>query len=166
MGSIRNILCIDILNGTGGHFFPQAIYVLFFPSQQCQQPFSQEDIVVLNGSSDDLDAMRTKLKARQARRKAERKTNNDTKHRGKVDTTASSTEASNNNQDSGNKLIELSSKNHNPKEESKSSANGEKGSQKSKLQNEKSDLKTVLKVGSKLNGMLIELDLKVDINFR
>jgi hypothetical protein len=134
--------------------------VLFFPFQQCQQPFSQEDVVILNGSSEDLDAMKTKLEARQARLKAEKKA------RGKVDRTASSTEASNNSQDCANKLIEPSSKHHNPKEESLSSANGEKGSQKSKLQNGKSDLKAMLKVGSKLNGMLIEHDRKVDINFR
>lgn len=120
---------------------------------KCQQPFSQEDIVVLNGSSEDLDAMKTKLEARQARLKADKKAHNDAKRRGKVDTTPSSTEASNNSQDSGNKLIEPSSKNHNPKEEPKFSANGEKGSQKSKLQNGKSDLKAMLKVGSKLNGV-------------
>lgn len=122
--------------------------------------------MVLNGSSEDLDAMKTKLEARQARLKAEKKAHNDAKRRGKVDTTASSTEASNNSQDSANKLIELASKNHNPEEEAKSSANGEKGSQKSKLQNGKSELKAKLKVGSTLNGMLMEHDFKVDINFR
>jgi hypothetical protein len=111
--------------------------------------------VVLNGSSEDLDAMKTKLEARQARLKAEKIARNDAKRKRKVDTTASSTEPSNNSQDSANKLIELSSKNCNPEEETKSSANGEKGSQKSKLQNGKSDQKELLKVGSKLNGMLV-----------
>jgi hypothetical protein len=119
---------------------PVDIYVSFLPSKQCQQPFSQEDVVVLNGSCEDLDAMKTNLEARQARLKAEKKANNNVKRRGKVGTAASSTEASDNSQDSGNKLTELSIKNCDPKEETKSSANGEKGSQKSKLQNKKQDL--------------------------
>jgi hypothetical protein len=84
--------------------------------------------------------MKTNLEARQARLKADKKAHNNVKRRGKVDTAASSTEASNHSQDSANKLTELSIKNCKPKEETKSSANGEKGNQKSKLQNRKPDL--------------------------
>jgi hypothetical protein len=90
--------------------------------------------VVLNGSCEDLDAMKTNLEARQARLKVQKRAHNNVKRRGKVDTTASSTEASDNSQDSANKLT---IKNDKPKEETKSSANGEKGSQKSELQNKK-----------------------------
>jgi hypothetical protein len=95
--------------------------------------------------------MKTNLEARQARLKVQKKAHNNVKHRGKVDTTSSSTEASDNSEGSANKLTELSIKNHKPKEETKSSANGEKGSQKSKLQNKKPDL----------NG---KFDIKVGIN--
>lgn len=106
--------------------------------------------MVLNGSSEDLDLMRTKLEARQARLKAERKARNDAKCKGKVETIATSS----NSQDIAKKS-ELSSKIHDLREETKSSANGEEGSQKSKLQNGKSDPKLLLKFGSKPNGMLI-----------
>lgn len=40
---------------------------------QCQKPFSEEDIVVLNGNEDDLQLMMTRIESRQARIKAEKK---------------------------------------------------------------------------------------------
>lgn len=40
---------------------------------KCQKPVSEEDIVILNPTDDDIDLMRTKMEARQARLKAEKK---------------------------------------------------------------------------------------------
>ncbi|XP_055640177.1 replication termination factor 2 [Toxorhynchites rutilus septentrionalis] len=39
----------------------------------CQKAFSEQDVVVLNGSDDDVDLMRTRLESRVARIKAEKK---------------------------------------------------------------------------------------------
>uniref|UniRef100_A0A1B0D690 Replication termination factor 2 n=1 Tax=Phlebotomus papatasi TaxID=29031 RepID=A0A1B0D690_PHLPP len=39
----------------------------------CQTPFTEADVVVLNGSDEDVDAMRVKIEARVARRKAEKR---------------------------------------------------------------------------------------------
>jgi len=39
----------------------------------CQTPYTEQDIVILNGSEEDVDAMRTKMEARLARMKAEKK---------------------------------------------------------------------------------------------
>jgi hypothetical protein len=39
----------------------------------CQKPYSEEDIIILNGNEEDVDLMRTKMEARQARLKAEKK---------------------------------------------------------------------------------------------
>lgn len=39
----------------------------------CQTPYSEQDVVVLNGSEDDVAAMKTKMDARTARIKAEKK---------------------------------------------------------------------------------------------
>jgi hypothetical protein len=120
---------------------------------QCQQPFSEEDIVVLNGTAKDLELMRTKLEARQAHIKAEKKARNDTKHKGKANTTATSTETSSNSQDSTKKSSGLSHKVHGPEEETKAFANGEEGRQ--KLKKEKLYSKLLPKPGNKLNGMLM-----------
>jgi hypothetical protein len=111
--------------------------------------------MVLNGTAEDLDLMRTKLEARQARFKAEKKARNDAKHKGRANTTATSTETSSSSQDSTKKSSDLPSKVRDSKEETNSFANGEEGRLKSKLQNGKSDPKLLLKPGSKLNGMLM-----------
>jgi hypothetical protein len=132
------------------NIFPFSILI------QCQQPFSEEDVVVLNGSPEDLDLMRAKLEVRQARYKAEKKGRNDAKRKGKADATATSTETSNDSHDDTKNLSELSSEVHDHKEETKASAVGEDERRKSKLQNGKSDAKLMLKLGSKLNGMLRE----------
>lgn len=39
----------------------------------CQTPYTEEDIVILNGVEEDVDLMRTKMEARQARLKAAKK---------------------------------------------------------------------------------------------
>uniref|UniRef100_A0A1B0GIM4 Replication termination factor 2 n=1 Tax=Lutzomyia longipalpis TaxID=7200 RepID=A0A1B0GIM4_LUTLO len=39
----------------------------------CQTPYTEADIVILNGSEEDTDLMRSKMEARVARRKAEKK---------------------------------------------------------------------------------------------
>ncbi|PSN36562.1 Protein RTF2 [Blattella germanica] len=41
--------------------------------KECQQPFAEEDIVVLNGTQEDLELMKSRSEARQARLKAEKK---------------------------------------------------------------------------------------------
>lgn len=126
-----------------------------FLCQQCQQPFLEEDIVVLNGTAEDLDLMRTKLEARQARFKAEKKARNHAKRNGKAD----ATETSSSSQDSTTKSSVLANRSHDPKEETKPVANGEEGRQKSKSQNGKSDPKLLLKRGNKLSGMLMASNL-------
>ncbi|XP_075215992.1 replication termination factor 2 isoform X2 [Lycorma delicatula] len=40
---------------------------------KCQKPFTEEDVVVLNGNEEDLQLMMTKMESRQARLKAEKK---------------------------------------------------------------------------------------------
>jgi len=100
--------------------------------------------------------MRTKLEARQARYKAEKKARNNTKSKGQADATATSTETSNDSHGDAKNMSELSSEIRDHKEETKASAAGEDGRQKSELQNGKSDAKLMLKTGSKLSGMLME----------
>lgn len=39
----------------------------------CQTPYTEQDVVILNGNDEDVDAMRTKMEARVARLKAEKK---------------------------------------------------------------------------------------------
>jgi hypothetical protein len=135
------------------------LYNFFSPFSiliQCQQPFSEEDVVVLNGNPEDLDLMRTKLEARQARYKAEKKARNNTKRKGQADATATSTETSNDSHGDAKNMSELSSEIHDHKEGTKASAAGEDGRRKSELQNGKSDANLMLKIGSKLSGMLME----------
>lgn len=102
---------------------------------KCQQPFSEEDLVVLNGSPEDLDLMKTKLEARQARLKAEKKSRNESKRKGKIDAPNTSSEVSNNSPACS--------------ENSESSTNSDEGNQKLKVKNGKADQKP----GSKLNGV-------------
>lgn len=45
----------------------------------CQVPFKEEDVVVLNGSEEDVDLMRTRMESRVARLKAEKKAKSDKK---------------------------------------------------------------------------------------
>lgn len=45
----------------------------------CLTPFSEEDVVVLNGTEEDMDLMRTRMEARVARLKAEKKAKADKK---------------------------------------------------------------------------------------
>jgi hypothetical protein len=40
---------------------------------QCQTPYSEQDVVILNGNEEDTDLMRTRMEARVARLKAEKK---------------------------------------------------------------------------------------------
>lgn len=40
---------------------------------KCQQPFTEEDVIVLNGTDEDVEALKVKMEARQARIKAEKK---------------------------------------------------------------------------------------------
>jgi len=107
-----------------------------------------------------LDLMRTKLEARQARYKAEKKARNNTKRKGQADatatSTATSTETSNDSHGDAKNLSDQSSKIHDHKEETKASAAGEDGRRKSELENGKSGAKLMPKIGSKLNGMLME----------
>jgi hypothetical protein len=100
--------------------------------------------------------MRTKLEARQARYKAEKKAHNNTKRKGQAVATSTSTETSNDSRGDAKNTSELSSEIHEHKEETKAFATGEDGRRKSELQNGKSDAKLMLKIGSKLNGMLME----------
>jgi Rtf2 RING-finger len=39
----------------------------------CQTPYNEQDVIVLNGTDEDVDAMKTKMEARVARIKAEKK---------------------------------------------------------------------------------------------
>ncbi|XP_055613169.1 replication termination factor 2 [Uranotaenia lowii] len=45
----------------------------------CQTPFTEQDVVVLNGSEEDVDQMRVRMEARTARLKAEKKAKSDKK---------------------------------------------------------------------------------------
>lgn len=49
----------------------------------CQTPFTDEDIIVLNGTEEDIDQMRTKMEARNARLKLEKKAKADKKSKSK-----------------------------------------------------------------------------------
>jgi hypothetical protein len=100
--------------------------------------------------------MRTKVEARQARYKAEKKARNNTKRKGQAVATATSTETSNDSHGDANTMSELSSEIHDHKQETKASGAGEDGRRKSEVQNGKSGTKLMLKIGSKLNGMLME----------
>lgn len=51
----------------------------------CQKPFTEQDVVVLNGSDEDVDLMRTRMDARVARLKAEKKAKADKKNKIKVE---------------------------------------------------------------------------------
>lgn len=95
-----------------------------------------------------MDLMRTKLEARQARYKAEKKARNIAKRKGQADTTATSTETSNDNHGDAKSMSELSSEIHDHKEETKASAAGEDGRQKPGLQTGKSGTKLMLKIVS------------------
>lgn len=53
----------------------------------CQTPFSESDVVILNGSDEDVAAMALKMESRSARRKADKKSS---KKRGAVTSTATS----------------------------------------------------------------------------
>lgn len=55
----------------------------------CQTPYCEQDIVILNGAQEDVDAMRTKMEARTARLKAEKK---EKKNKSKVSSTQVSTD--------------------------------------------------------------------------
>ncbi|XP_058121743.1 replication termination factor 2 isoform X2 [Anopheles ziemanni] len=49
----------------------------------CQTPFTDEDIIVLNGTEDDIDQMRVKMEARNARLKLEKKSKAEKKSKSK-----------------------------------------------------------------------------------
>ncbi|GLH07243.1 Uncharacterized protein GBIM_12753 [Gryllus bimaculatus] len=53
---------------------------------KCQQPFLEEDIVILNATDDDQDLMVTRLDSRQARLKAEKKAKSEAKAKAKAST--------------------------------------------------------------------------------
>lgn len=50
---------------------------------KCQQPFKEEDVIILNGTDEEVDALRVRMEARQARIKAEKKS----KKNGKAEST-------------------------------------------------------------------------------
>lgn len=56
----------------------------------CQTPYSEQDVVILNGNDEDVDVMRTKMEARVARLKAEKK---DKKSKNKVPATETAASA-------------------------------------------------------------------------
>lgn len=56
----------------------------------CQTPYTEQDIVILNGNEKDVDLMTTKMEARAARLKAEKR---DKKNKNKIEATATSTTA-------------------------------------------------------------------------
>lgn len=64
----------------------------------CLTPFSEEDVVILNGTQEDIDLMRTRMEARVARLKAEKKAKSDKKIKAKEASTAE-TMASNGEKD-------------------------------------------------------------------
>lgn len=64
----------------------------------CQTPFTEQDVVILNGSDEDVDMMRTRMDARLARIKAEKKAKADKKAKAKE--TSSSTITSGVSEDS------------------------------------------------------------------
>lgn len=51
----------------------------------CQKPFKEEDVVILNGSEEDIDIMRTRMNARVARIKAEKKLKAEKKEKQTID---------------------------------------------------------------------------------
>nr|CAD7568369.1 unnamed protein product [Timema californicum] len=51
---------------------------------KCQKPFSDVDIVIMNAEGDDLELMKTRLEARQARLRAEKKNKCEAKRRNKI----------------------------------------------------------------------------------
>jgi len=51
----------------------------------CQIPFKEEDVIVLNGTEEDVDLMRTRMETRTARLKAEKKAKSDKKNKVTVD---------------------------------------------------------------------------------
>lgn len=46
---------------------------VFFCSFQCHTPFTEDDVVILNGNDDEVDLMVSKMEARTARQKAAKK---------------------------------------------------------------------------------------------
>lgn len=51
---------------------------------KCQTPFKEEDIVILNGSDEEIDGLRVRMEARQARLKADKKAKSEAKKRSKT----------------------------------------------------------------------------------
>lgn len=68
---------------------------------KCQQPFKEEDVIILNGTDEEVDSLRVKMEARQARIKAEKKIKKSVKAESTV--TKESDEKSNNNAPSTSK---------------------------------------------------------------
>ncbi|XP_055547066.1 replication termination factor 2 [Wyeomyia smithii] len=60
----------------------------------CQVPFTEQDIVILNGTDEDVDLMRTRMEARVARLKAEKKAKADKKAKVKESLPATQTSGS------------------------------------------------------------------------
>lgn len=48
---------------------------------KCQMPFKEDDIIILNGNEDEVDGLRVRLEARQARVKAEKKAKSEAKRK-------------------------------------------------------------------------------------
>lgn len=55
-----------------------------FATLQCQTPYTDDDIVILNGTEDEIEQMRVKMEARNARAKAEKKAKLDKKSKTKA----------------------------------------------------------------------------------
>ncbi|XP_034237138.1 replication termination factor 2 [Thrips palmi] len=52
---------------------------------KCQAPFNEEDIIILNGTEEEVDGLRVRLEARQARAKAEKKAKSEAKKKLKAE---------------------------------------------------------------------------------
>ncbi|KAK3908618.1 Replication termination factor 2 [Frankliniella fusca] len=52
--------------------------------QKCQTPFKEEDIVILNGTEEEIDGLRVRMEARQARLRAEKKAKSEAKKKSKL----------------------------------------------------------------------------------
>ncbi|XP_067002928.1 replication termination factor 2 [Anabrus simplex] len=57
---------------------------------KCQQPFTVEDVIILNGTAEDAELMQKRLEIRQARLKAEKKSRNEEKRKMKTNSTLTS----------------------------------------------------------------------------
>ncbi|XP_058819678.1 replication termination factor 2 [Topomyia yanbarensis] len=65
----------------------------------CQTPFTEQDVIILNGTDEDVDLMRTRMDARVARLKAEKKSKAEKKAKSKLEIPVAAVSASENTKD-------------------------------------------------------------------